>query len=137
MSYPLYQGSEYNISGNVTFKETKDKSTVIILNLNGTENGLLHPVHLHFDNITGNGEIASVLNPVNGKSGISTTTLGALDNNSSITYSQLLEMEASIKIHLSDTEPGKNIILAGGNIGISDSKSDPFGRFEISICKSN
>lgn len=46
-------------------------------------------------------------------------------------------MEMSIKVHLSNIEPSKYTILIGGNVGMSDSKSDPFGRVEISVCKSN
>lgn len=135
--YTLYQGSDYNISGTATFKETNTTGTLIVIELSGTESGLLHPAHLHYDDIAGNGDMAAALNPVDGGSGVSETTLETLDNASNITFKQLLDMEISIKVHLSDTEPGKYTILAGGNVGISDAKSDPFGRIEISVCKSN
>ncbi len=137
MVYTLYQGSDYNVSGTVTFKETTTHGTIIELNISGTEKGLFHPVHLHFDNIAGNGDIAAVLNPVEGGTGVSTTTLSAIENLSKITYQELLEMEASIKVHLSDTAPDKNTILVGGNVGLADLKADPFGRVEIAVCKSN
>lgn len=137
VTYTLYQGSDYNISGTVTFKETQTQSTVISIDLSGTDKGLLHPTHLHFDNIEGNGDIAAVLNPVDGTTGISTTTLEEFEDASKVTYQQLLELEASIKVHLSATQPGKSIILAGGNVGLSDSKKNPFGRVNIAVCKSN
>jgi hypothetical protein len=136
-SYTMYQGSDYNISGKSTLSETKDNGTLVVIELDGTEKGLLHPTHLHFGNIAGNGEIAAVLNPTEGDTGKSSTTVNLIDNSTKITYAELLEMELSIKIHLSDTEPGKHTILAGGNIGTASTKSDPFGRVEITVCKSN
>jgi hypothetical protein len=135
--YTLYQGSDYNVSGTVTFQETVSKSTIVEIVLLGTEDGQLHPTHLHFDDIAGNGEIAAVLNPVEGVTGTSTTTLEFFRDMTPVTYAQILEMEGSVKVHLSDTEPGKHVILAGGNIGISDDKNNPFGRITISVCKSN
>lgn len=44
----LYQGSDYNISGTVTFKETKTDGTLIVIDLSGTKSGLLHSAHLHY-----------------------------------------------------------------------------------------
>lgn len=135
--YTLYQEFDYNVSGIVIFKETSTANTFIVIEFIGTENGLLRPADLHYDDIVGNGAMASALNPVDGDSGISETTLETLDNAPNITYKQLLEIQMSIKVHLSDTESGKRTILAGGNVGLSDTKSDPFGRIEISVCKSN
>ena len=135
--YTLYQGSDYNVSGTVTFKETLTKNILVSMALSSTEKGLLHPVHLHFGDIAGNGNIAAVLNPIDGATGVSITTLEILKNYSKITYQQLLELEANVKVHLSNTESGKNIILAGGNIGRSASNANPFGSVDIAVCKSN
>lgn|GEM_PF-3663313 len=53
---------------------------MIILNLIGTEKGQFHPVHIHFDDIAGHGEIAAVLNPIDGATGNSTTSLEAFED---------------------------------------------------------
>ena len=136
-TYTLYQGSDYNVSGTVTFKETNGQNTIISVKLNGTQKGLTHPTHLHFEDVSGSGNIAMVLNPIDGATGMSTTTLETLENSTKINYRELLKMEASVKVHLSDTGSDKNVILAGGNIGIAGSKKNPFGRMDITVCKSN
>jgi hypothetical protein len=50
-------------------------------------------------------------------------------------YSQLIELDACVKIHLAASGPDRDIILAGGNIGSAEgarmAASD-----EIGICKS-
>jgi len=137
VTYTLFQGSDYNISGEVTIQETINKSSWVKIKLIGTQSGLIHPTHLHFDDIAGDGDIAAVLNPVDGSDGVSETLLEFFTDSTPVTYNELLQMESSIKVHLSETEPGKHTILAGGNIGTADFKSNPFGRVEISVCKSN
>jgi hypothetical protein len=49
----------------------------------------------------------------------------------------LANLEACIKIHLSDVGPEKDIVLAAGNIGASATKSNAGGRFGIATCQSN
>lgn len=137
MVYALQPGSEYAISGTVTFKERKTQNTLVLLSLTGTEGGIKHPVHLHLGDIsTPAAEISAVLNPVLGKTGKSETVLSQLADETSITYQNLIEMEASIKVHLAESGPDRDIILAGGNIG-ELGKSIASGRVDIGVCKSN
>jgi hypothetical protein len=134
--YALQPGSQYAISGTVTFKERIDGNTQVVVTLTGTEGNIQHPVHLHFGDISAPGaEIEAVLNPVIGKTGKSETTLTQLANESKISYNQLLELSASIKVHLAESGPDRDIILAGGNIGALG-KSITSGRTEIGVCKS-
>ena len=133
-TYALSPGSDYAIDGTVTFKEKTDGSTLVILQLNGTEGALQHPVHLHAGDIsTPDADIAALLNPVAGSTGRSETILRALSDESSINYSQLLGLDACIKVHLAAAGPDKDIILAGGNIGKDASAS---GRLKFGVCKS-
>jgi hypothetical protein len=132
----LQSGSVYPISGTVTIKEKKDGSALVIVELNGTEGNIQHPVHLHMGDISAPGaEVAALLTPVTGSTGKSETILTRMADETSITYAQLMKLDACIKIHLADAGPDRNIILAGGNIGsASNAKLD--GRVGFGICKS-
>lgn len=136
ITYSLQPGSVYPISGLVTFKERKDGSTTIVVNLDGTEGNVQLPVHLHLGNISAaDADVAALLNPVNGTTGKSETRLIKLANEEPIAYADLIALEACIKIHLAETGPDRDIILAGGNIGTAALSGDG-GRMSISVCKS-
>lgn len=132
--YALQAGSVYPISGTATFREKKNGSAVVIINLSGTEGNLQHPVHVHLGNISSpDAAVAAFLNPVTGSTGKSETVVTMLADESSVTYSQLIALGACIKIHLADSGPERDIILAGGNIG-SSVNARTSG--EIAVCKS-
>ncbi len=134
-TYALQAGSSYNISGTVTFKEKVGGSTVAIITLTGTEGNLQHPVHLHLGDLSTDGAaVAALLNPVLGKTGKSETTITKLEDETTITYNQIIALEACVKVHLAAAGPDRDIILAGGNIGAS--KGSIFGRQDFSVCKS-
>jgi hypothetical protein len=136
-TYALLSGSTYPVNGTITFKEMKDGNTKITVTLTGTEGDIKHPVHLHLGNIaTPDADVAALLNPVTGSTGISETTLKQLADESPITYQQLVQLNACIKIHLSESGPDKNIILAGGNIGTAISDDSSVGRIGMRVCKS-
>lgn len=132
--YALQSGSVYPVSGTATFKEKKDGSTVIVVTLSGTEGAAQHPVHLHLGNTSApDAEVAALLNSVEGNTGKSETALTALADGGSVTYSQLIALGACIKVHLADSGPERDIILAAGNIGSAVSAKSSGG---IAICKS-
>jgi hypothetical protein len=134
--YPLQSGSVYPISGTVTFKEKKDGNTSIVIELAGTEGNIEHPVHLHFGNISAPGaDVAALLKPVLGNSGKSETSFSMLADETPVTYAQLIELNACIKIHLAASGPDRDIILAGGNIGSAEGARIA-GSDMIEICKS-
>ena len=134
--YPLQSGSVYQVSGTATLKEKKDGTTNIIIALTGTEGNIEHPVHLHLGNIAAPGaDIAALLNPVVGSTGKSETTFTMLADETALSYSQLLDLNACIKIHLAASGPDRDIILAGGNIGSAEGARIA-GSEIIEICKS-
>lgn len=134
--YSLQPGSVYAISGTVTMKERKDGSTQVYVDLKGTEGNIQLPVHLHLGDVTqADADIAALLNPVFGKTGKSETHLTKLANEQPITFQELTELVASIKIHLAETGPDRDIILAAGNIGAAQQFTIG-GRYEIAVCKS-
>lgn len=135
--YALFSGSTYLVSGTVTLQEKNDGSTLIRVELSGTEAGITHPVHLHPGDITlPDADIAALLNPVDGKTGISETHLKTLADEAVITYQELVKMNACIKVHLSSTGAEKDIVLAAGNIGAAASNDLSNGRSGIGVCKS-
>jgi len=134
--YALQPGSQYAISGTVTFKEKKDGTAQVFVELTGTDGNTLLPVHLHRGNTAVDGAaVAALLNPVTASSGISETHLTKLSDESSITYNQLITLEACIKVHLSSSGPEQDIVLAGGNIGKAATEASN-GRIGVATCDS-
>lgn len=133
--YTLEAGSSYPITGTLTIKEKKDGSSFIVTDLSGTEGNVQHPVHLHLGDLsTSNAEIAALLTPVLGSTGKSETTLSTLANETSITFAQLIELNACVKIHLAEAGPGRDVILAGTNIGIAVQTASN-SRIGIAVCQ--
>jgi len=136
-TYDLPSASQYNISGVVTLKEKRDGTTLVAVKLTGTSGESKLPVHLHLGDISTPGaDVAALLIPVNAETGISETIIKQLADESKVSYSDLIKLNACVKIHLSDVGPERDIILAGGNIGASVSKSIESGRTGIVPCKS-
>lgn len=136
-TYPLQAGSGYPIDGTVTFQEKTDGTTLITITLSGTEGDVRHPVHLHLGNISApDAAVAALLNPVKGSTGVSTTHLRHMADESPISYKQLVEMNASVKVHLSDVGESKDVILAAGNIGIASADDLARGRTGVATCQS-
>jgi hypothetical protein len=137
VTYDLQSTSQYDISGVVTLKEKINGSTQVLVKLTGTSGESKLPVHLHLGDISTPGaDVAALLSPVNAKTGISETVLKQLADESEISYSDLIKLNACVKIHLSDVGPERDIILAGGNIGASMAKSIESGRTGFVPCKS-
>ncbi len=139
VTYALASGSAYSISGTAIFKERKDGFTTINISLNGIDGGkgAEFPVHLHFGDISKEkANVASLLQPVDGATGKSETILKQLADESSIKFSDLKALNACIKIHLSATGDGANVILSAGNVGSAVTSASTSGRLSIGICKS-
>jgi hypothetical protein len=137
ITYALQPGPDYEVSGLVTFRERRDGNTTVIVSITGTDGSEKLPVHLHLGDISqADVDVAALLSPVDSKTGKSETILSRLADETEVTYTSLLALEACLKIHLADTGPGRDIILAGGNIGESFTKSFTSGRTGIGLCKS-
>lgn len=138
VTYALESGSEYNISGRATLKERANLSTEIVITLNESfDENALFPVHLHLGDVaTDQADIAASLQPVNARTGVSETVLTILADESPVTFDDITQMDACIKIHLSATGIERDIILAAGNIGAAVSRNPSNGRSGIGLCKS-
>ncbi|MBK7651985.1 MAG: hypothetical protein IPJ20_16415 [Flammeovirgaceae bacterium] len=135
-TYALQPGAQYNTPGTVTIKEER-RNLYLLVTLRGTSGNNKLPLHLHLGDLaTPGADVAALLNPVDSKTGTSETILTQLADETTISYADLIKLDACIKVHLSDTGPEKDIILAGGNIGQSVTKAISSGRIGMEACKS-
>jgi hypothetical protein len=115
--YPLNEANGSGVSGTVTFQKAGSKTKVII-ELVGTTAGASHPVYLRFNSVEAITEdIIGTLEPVNGKTGRSTTMFTHLDDFSPITYEEMVNFDGHITVELSAEQPDFHI--AEGNIGLN------------------
>ncbi len=106
VTYDLQSASEYNVAGVVTMKEKRDGTTQVTVKLTGTSGESKLPVHLHLGDISSPGaDVAALLSPVNAKTGTSETILKRLADETPVSYSDLIKLNACVKIHLSDVGP--------------------------------
>jgi hypothetical protein len=136
-TYALQQSSQYAVSGTVLFKERKDGKISAQIQLSGTDGDTKYPVHLHLGDITTTGaDVALLMNPIEGKTGKSETIFNQLADESTISYSSVVNLQACVKVHLGDTGAARDVVLAAGNIGAAVAQSNPGGRLGIGVCKS-
>ncbi|MGY5849695.1 hypothetical protein [Salegentibacter sp. F14] len=114
-SFELYAVSDPSISGTATFMENEDQSTTVEIELEGTPDGGTHPAHIHFNTAAEGGDIAVSFEPVEGSTGMSTTTFSTLDDGTSITYEEAINFDGYINVHLSTEDLGT--LVAQGDIG--------------------
>ena len=116
--YTLAEKDVPGISGTATFFKRVNGTALSILDVQNTVPGEMHPAHIHENDAATSGPIAFTFNPVNGSTGLSTTQVEMLDDNSAITYDEILTFDGYINVHLSATQLGT--IVAQGNIGSNE-----------------
>lgn len=118
MSYNMYQATINPVRGEVVFTELDEGKVQVEISLRNTLEDVRHPAHLHFGSVKEIGELALVLNSVDGNTGKSVTILDQvqLSNGTTFDFDQLYEMNGSVKIHMSETF-FKDRVLSFGNIG--------------------
>ncbi|UII32765.1 superoxide dismutase family protein [Fulvivirga ulvae] len=138
VTYNLLQASDFPVYGTVTFMERADLGLQVEVKLEGTDGEAYHPVHFHYGDLgTQDADIAFTLNDLYADTGKSSTMLNDLIDNGKFGYDDLLKFDGSVKIHLSATGEGKDVVLAATNIGTAFSKQNSTGRLSIAVCKSN
>lgn len=116
--YDLNAVSDSGVSGKATFTENEDNSVTVVLDLDGTTEGNMHPAHIHFNSAAETGAIAISLEPVNGATGMSTTIITKRDDGTAITYEELVNFDGYINVHLS--AENLNTLVAQGDIGVNE-----------------
>ncbi|ELR72991.1 hypothetical protein C900_00493 [Fulvivirga imtechensis AK7] len=114
-TYTLASVSDHDISGEVTFHELSDGTTSVEIDLTGTSSDQTYPAHIHFNSAVEGGDIAVTLTSVDGNTGKSTTIVTEADDQSGLSYEELLEFDGHVNVHLS---PGDlQTLVAAGDIG--------------------
>ena len=113
--YTLNELGGSGVSGMASFEKRKNGKTQITLALDGTTAGGDHPAHIHANNAATGGTIVLDLENVNGTTGMSVTSVSALNDDSAVTYDQLINYNGHINVHLSPTQLATRI--AQGDIG--------------------
>jgi hypothetical protein len=113
--YPLNAKSNPEISGSAKFEERKSGATLVSLMLDGTSIGDSHPAHIHMNTAAEGGGIQISLTSVDGGTGISYTNVSQKNDETTITYDDLIEFNAYINVHNSSMDLGT--LIAQGDIG--------------------
>ena len=125
-------------TGNLVIRERNDGRAQIDITLNNVLNGAEHPVHLHFGSLDDDGEVATFLTTLTESNGVgsSSTILERLDNDETLTYSQLITFNGSIKIHFEASGPLENEVLGAANIGLNTAGNEAYlqGLKDITNC---
>ncbi|MBE7638954.1 hypothetical protein GUB10_01300 [Salegentibacter sp. BLCTC] len=131
--YTLNTIGDSGVSGTVTFNENEDGSTTVEFDLEGTEEGNLHPAHIHMGTAVEGGEIAVTFEPIDGATGMSTTEVSSLDDETSITYEELVAYDGYINVHLSQDDLPTIVAQTdiGGNALTGESVSYDLNEMDI------
>lgn len=121
--YVLNSVSDPSIQGTVTFTKESETSTLIRIELEGTEAGNMHPAHIHRNSASDGGGIAIGLNDVAGATGISETTVTQMGDGTAINYEGLLNFDGHTNVHLSSTS--MSTLISRGDIGSNSPTNNP------------
>lgn len=122
-TYLLGPVSNPAISGTAKFIKNLDNSTTIQLQLTGTSAGVQYPAHIHFNTAAESGAIALTLGTVNGDTGYSAITTTTLNDNSAISYEDLLDFDGYINVH-NPVPDDLSVLVAQGDIGENELTGD-------------
>ena len=137
--YPLIEGSFFDraTSGYLVARERTDQSVEIEVDLTGTANQAIHPVHLHYGNLSNDQPVAAWLSPLEdageGRSR-SITRLDHLYDDSPLTFDLFASMDGSVKVHFEEAGQWKDVILGATNIGRNYSATDASQYQGITLC---
>jgi len=115
VTYTLDSLAIPTISGEATFSQRNNGTTLVEIMLEGTPEGGEHPAHIHVNSAAEGGGIAISLTSVDGTTGMSRTQVAAFDDGTPITYEGLLDYDGYINVHLSAADLAT--IVAQGDIG--------------------
>lgn len=113
MTYDLNPVSNPDIMGSVTFAERINGETLISVNLLNDNSATQRPGHIHMNTAAEGGEIAVRLSPTIAGKGM--TNVAMLEDETAITYSQLIAFDGYINIHASISNI--STFVAQGDIG--------------------
>lgn len=128
-------------TGLVIIKERTDGKAQIEVRVNNVLPNSEHPVHFHFGSLDDNGNVASFLTTLKEENGIgkSITILDRLDDNTSLSFTQLMDFNGSLKVHFEASGPLENEVLVSANLGMNtpDNEAYLMGIKSITVCNSS
>lgn len=117
-TFSLMELNGSGVSGTIKIEEADLGGSIVTLSLNGTSSGNSHPAHIHFNSAAEGGDIAISLTPVDGSTGMSETYVETLDDGTAISYSELMQFDGYVNVHLSADDLGT--VVAQGDIGVNE-----------------
>ncbi|MEQ9426263.1 MAG: hypothetical protein RJQ09_17695 [Cyclobacteriaceae bacterium] len=131
VQYALFSGSDFGYEGLVIIEELTNGSPRITIELSGPNGEASFPAHLHFGSFSNpNADLAALLTPINAKNGIGITDLEFLSDENKISYTDFINFDGHIKVHLDDGA-NQDVVLAYGNVGSNKAMLDG----EVADCK--
>lgn len=97
--YEMTPVADPAVTGTTTFAKRKNGTTLVTVDLDGTQAGSTHPSHIHANYILQGGGIVIDLNPVDGATGIARTTVRELNDGTAITYDELIDFNGYVNVH--------------------------------------
>ncbi len=137
VTYMLHQSSNFDYSGKLIVKELIDGGLELNIEMDGTKSEEVYffTAHLHFGSYDDvDAPIAHLLDPVDIGTLRSTTVLGVLSDQTTLTFEDFKTFDGHIKVHLADSGPDYQTILVAGNIGLNDNSVANFDRGKITVC---
>lgn len=126
------------IEGTLTFTEMQDNSTTIEIELEGTEEGTTYQAYLRHDSAAEQGDIALTLEPVDGATGLSTSQVSELDDETSINFEDLIDFDGHLIIVVEGADEEETPV-AYADLGVNQLTGESFSldldevdEFEIS-----
>lgn len=113
--YEIHPAEGSDVSGIVAFEERTDGSTLVTIELDGTDAGAEHPAHIHSNAAVEGGGIVLHFEHVDGSSGTSETLVSSLEDGTAVSYDDLISYDGHVMVHLSENELGT--IMGRGDIG--------------------
>ena len=115
VKYELNEVNDSDVSGDIEFVELENGKVQIQISLSGTESGVSHPAHIHFNSAAIGGDILVSLDPVDGATGSSVTIVDQTDQGGDFNFGKVAGLDAYVNIHRSEDDLAT--ILAQGDIG--------------------
>lgn len=116
-TYNLDVQNASGVAGTALFQKRNNGKTLVTIALTGTIAGGTHPAIIHIGSVAtvGGGPAVKTLNPVDGVTGMSYTNLVVLDDQTPVTYDNMLVYDGYLAIHESELLMAS--VLCQGNIG--------------------
>lgn len=113
--YTLTEVAGSGVTGTATFAERKNGKTQVTLSLTGASTDVDHPAHIHSGSVATGGGIVIDLEAVSAESGKSVTSVNALNDDTPISYDELIGYNGHVNVHASATNLGT--VITTGDIG--------------------